>query len=161
MKERFLFCAALLVCGLAYAQSADFVTNLLQTPKATFGQVCYLTAVYRGLIDENASAEDAVNVLKSRAEVSEKTESESVADYADASRLFSKIWNVKGHLLFTLTKGSKRYAFKKFQKDGVVPAHADPQAFPSGVDILNIFTAGNEKYAASSANDDDSGAVKK
>lgn len=161
MKERFLFFGVLFLCGLAYAQSADFVTELLQTEKATFGQICYFTAVHRGLVDESASIEEALIVLKNREEVSENVAAEVAADYADAAYLFSKIWNVKGHLLFKLTKGHRRYAFKKFQKDRIVPVHTDPQAFPSGVDILNLFTAGNAKYTVSNDNDSVSGATKK
>ncbi|MGP1459539.1 MAG: hypothetical protein ACTTKL_09545 [Treponema sp.] len=148
MKERFLCFAVLFLTGLIHAQSADFVTELLQSERATYGQVCYLTAVYREIIDENSSVEDAVNALKSRGDVSKAADAEDPADFGEAARLFAKIWNVKGHLLFTISKGSRRYAFKKFKKDGVVPTHADPHAVPSGVDILNIFTAGNEIYAA-------------
>lgn len=161
MKERFLFFAMLFLCGLAYTQSADFVTELLQTEKATFGQICYFTVVHRGLVDETASIEEALIALKNREEVSANTAADAAANYEDAAYLFSKIWNVKGHLLFTLTKGSRRYAFKKFQKDRIVPLHADPQESLSGVDILNIFTAGNAKYTVSNDNDSVSGATKK
>jgi len=131
MKKVFSIFLLLILGGMIFAQSADFVTELLKTEKATYGQVCYLTAVYRDLIDEKASPEDAVNALAKINELPKNAVS------------------------------NMRYAFKKFKKDKIVPANADPQMIPSGIDILNIFTAANAKYSQQDEIDGVSGATRK
>ena len=36
----------LLAGGFAFAQSADVVTDILETDEVTYGQVCYLSAIH-------------------------------------------------------------------------------------------------------------------
>ena len=161
MKKVFSIFLLLILGGMIFAQSADFVTELLKMEKATYGQVCYLTAVYRDLIDEKASPEDAVNALAKINELPKNAVSNMHINYENSAALFARIWEVKGHLLFKITNGNKRYAFKKFKKDKIVPANADPQMIPSGIDILNIFTAANAKYSQQDEIDGVSGATRK
>ena len=63
MKKKLsvLFC---LFIGLSlYAQSADVITEMLESKEATFGQVSYLAAVQKNFVDENASYDAAVQAL--------------------------------------------------------------------------------------------------
>ena len=53
----------LFAAGVAFAQSADVVTDILESDEATYGQVCYLSAIHQGLISEEASYEDAVSTI--------------------------------------------------------------------------------------------------
>ena len=63
MKKMFVLPAVFVLCVTAYAQRADFVTRLITADKATYGEVCYLSAVYQGFVGENASYEDALRSL--------------------------------------------------------------------------------------------------
>ena len=55
----------------AFAQSADVVTDILGAEEATYGQVCYLSAIHQGLISEDASYEEAVEALLNRGQIPE------------------------------------------------------------------------------------------
>ena len=44
MKRIFTILLVLFVGGVVFAQSADVVTDILQSDEATYGQVCYLSA---------------------------------------------------------------------------------------------------------------------
>ena len=63
MKRIFSLLLVLFIGGFAFAQSADVVTEILGAEEATYGQVCYLSAIHQGLISDDASYEDAVNAL--------------------------------------------------------------------------------------------------
>ena len=44
----------LFIGGFAFAQSAEVVTDILNSDEVTYGQVCYLSAVHQGLISDDA-----------------------------------------------------------------------------------------------------------
>ena len=56
------------------------------------------------------------------------------------------MFNIKGGLMFRLTKGSPRYAFKQMKSDGVISQNYDPSLILSGREALNIYTSCNMLY---------------
>lgn len=146
MKKFIISMLAMFFAASVYSQTADFVTEILETPEARYGQVCYLTAVYLNLVPETASEADAANALFAKNIVNNNVKIESPVNYAQAAGILSKIWKIKGSLMFTVTKGSPRYAFKQLRNDKVIPSKKDPSDIPSGTDLLNMFTAGNIAY---------------
>ena len=66
MKKIVSLLFALFLVLSAYAQSADVITDILETEEITFGQVCYLTAVQMNIVEDSASYEDAVTALYER-----------------------------------------------------------------------------------------------
>ena len=46
MKKSFILPVVLVLSMTAYAQRADFVSELIAADKASYGAVCYLSAVY-------------------------------------------------------------------------------------------------------------------
>ena len=60
MKKIVTLVLALFLCLSVYAQSADVITDILESEEITFGQVCYLTAVQMNIIEDSTSYEDAV-----------------------------------------------------------------------------------------------------
>lgn len=129
-----------------HSQSADFVTELIGTEKATYGQVSYLAAVHQGFVDEGASYEKAFAELQQRKQVKAKASSGDVITYKELARTISKLWKIKGGLMFRATKGSARYAFQQFKIDGIVPKDANPTKKVSGADVLNVFSKCEYKY---------------
>ncbi|MBR7063725.1 MAG: hypothetical protein IKI31_01005 [Treponema sp.] len=137
------FISLLAFCCLAFAvhsQSANFVTELLGTQKATYGQVSYLSAVYQGLVKENASQETALAELKKQKQIKDKVNVSDAVSYKELAGVFAKMWNIKGGLLFRASKRSPRYAFQQFKIDGIVPRDANPSKKVSGTDVLNVFS---------------------
>ena len=139
----------LFVGGLAFAQSADVVTDILNSDEVTYGQVCYLSAIHQGLISEDADYDDAVNALLSRGQLPEDVGSYDSVFMANLAFIYAQIWpDIKGGLMFRITKGSPHYAFKQFKTDGVISETADPNSIVSGAEALNILTACMMEYGA-------------
>lgn len=137
----------LLAGGLAFSQSADVITDLLESDKVSFGQVSYLAAVQMNLLDENDSYENAVKVLVDNDIIPDLEEADTPIPLVDIAYIYSKLWDVKGGLMYRLTKGSPRYAFRQFQSDGIISSDADPAWFVSGAKALSIFTSCVNKYS--------------
>ena len=131
----------------AFAQSADVITDILGSDEATYGQVCYLSAIHQGIISEDATYEDAVDALLARGQIPEDVGAYDTVFMANLAFIYIQIWpETKGGLMFTLTNGSPRYAFKKLKSDGVIPDSADPNGVVSGRDALNILTSCMMEY---------------
>lgn len=147
MKKTFLLIIILLAGGVVFSQSADVITDLLESDEATFGQVSYLAAVQMNLIDENESYENAVKALVANNIIPDDEESDTPIPLVDIAYIYSKLWDVKGGLMYRITKGSPRYAFRQFQSDGVISSDADPAWHVSGAKALSIFTSCVNKYS--------------
>ena len=113
----------------------------------TFGQISYLTAVQMKIVDDSASYEDAVVALYENGYIPIIEEYDAPVPAVDLAYLYSKLWNIKGGLLYRITKGAPRYAFRQFQADGIVSADMDPSTYISGEKALSIYTACINKYS--------------
>ena len=147
MKRIFSFLLVLFIGSVIFAQSADVVTEILEAEEATYGQVCYLSAIHQGLISEDASYEEAVDVLLSRGQIPEYVSAYDSVFMANLAFIYIQIWpNVHGGFMFRLTNGSPRYAFKKLKSDGLIPDNTDPNQVVSGREALNILTSCMMEY---------------
>ncbi len=133
--------------GLVFAQSAQEITNILNTDEVTYGQVCYLSAIHQNLITEDQGYEEAIKVLYESGQLPELVAGHQEVYMQNLAFIYLQMWpDVKGGLLYKLTKGSPRYAFKQLKTDGVFPEGADPNSFVSGRDALSFLTACMIKY---------------
>ena len=146
MKKFLSVLFTLSIFGFAFAQSADIVTDLLDSDKATVGQVSYLCAVQQHLIDESGSYEDAVSALVSNNQLDDNVSSSDFVTLSKVACLFAKNWSVQGGIMFTLTNGSPRYAFKQFVADGVISATAESSATLTGGELLSLYTSCLSRY---------------
>ena len=129
-----------------FAQSADFVSELIASKRATFGHACYIFSVYQNIIDENESQPTAVNALFEQGLLPQKADENVPISYEQLARLFCTMWNVEGGLLYRASKKSPRYALRQLKRDGVIDKNIDPNSIPTGRELLNIFTLGEIKY---------------
>lgn len=142
MRKILSILIVLFIGGAAFAQSADVVTDILNSEEVTYGQVCYLSAVRQGLIQETDSYEAAVEILFNKGQIPEAEDVNAPVYMANLAFIYMQIWpDVKGGLMYRLTKGSPRYAFKQLKTDGVIDAKADPAFTVSGRDALNILSS--------------------
>lgn len=141
MKKIITLFLALFLLGAAYSQSADVVTEMLNSPEVTYGQVCYLSAVHQGLVSENATYDESIKVLYEKGQIPQDVDKTSPVVMANLSFIYAQMWNVQGGLMYRLTKGSPRYAFKQLKADGVISSSADPSTVASGADALSIYTS--------------------
>ncbi len=154
MKKIILVLISLYVSCTLFAQSADFITELISSEKVTFGQFCYFSAIYQNLVSEDASETDAVNAFFELGYLPAGVDENTFITYEQASRIFVGFWNIKGGLFYRLSGKSGRYAFKQFKADGIIPAKIDPGMIPGGTDILNIYTMGDIRYASAAKKGD-------
>ena len=147
MKKIMVLVFTFLLAASIYAQSADVITDILDTKEVTFGQICYLTAVQLDYTDENSSYENAVIVMQEKGLVKAGKNAESAIPAIEVAYLFSKLWTIKGGLMYRITKGSPRYVFKQFQRDGIIKSTIDPSELISGSDALSIYTACVSTYS--------------
>lgn len=150
MKKALSFIIAIFIAGAVYAQSADVITSMLETEEVNYGQLCYLSAVHQNLIEDNASFEDAVKVLYEKGQLPSEVNPYDTVYMVNLSYIYMQMWpEAKGGLMYRLTKGSPRYAFKQLRADGCLPLRADPKAVVSGVTALDILSACMVAYGGS------------
>ena len=108
------------------------------------------------LSPEDASYEAAVDALLARGQIPENVGAYDSVFMANLAFIYVQIWpNIKGGLMFSLTNGSPRYAFKKLKSDGVISETTDPNEIVSGAQALNILTACMMEYGAEECMDMD------
>ena len=147
MKRIISIIFALFLAISAYAQSADVITDILETEEVTFGQVSYLTAVQMKVVDDSASYEDAVTALYEHGYIPVLEDYDVPVPAVDLAYLYSKLWEIKGGLMYRITKGAPRYAFRQFQSDGIIGTDMDPSNYVSGEKALSIYTSCINKYS--------------
>lgn len=147
MKKLLSLMIGLLLSLSLYAQSADVITEILEAEQATFGQVSYLAAVQQDLVDETASYEDAVQVLFDNGIIPNLEDYDAPIPLVDIAYIYSRLWSINGGLMYRLTKGSPRYAFKQFQADGILTQKQEPSDYVSGAKALSIYTSCVNKYS--------------
>ena len=146
MKKIVSILFAFLIFFSVNAQSADVITEILESEEATFGQICYLSAVQMGLVEEDASYDEAIQVLYDNKYIPEIADADSVIPAVNLAFIYSQLWPIKGGLMFRLTKRSPRYAFKQLQYDGIIDSETDPSAHVTGAKALSLYTSCNKKY---------------
>ena len=147
MKRIVLILAGFFLSFAVFAQSADVITEVLESEKATFGQVSYLAAVQKNLINENDSYEKAVKVLFDNGIIPNLEDYRAPIPLVDIAYIYSSLWQIKGGLMYRLTKGAPRYAFRQFQADGILNQNQEPSDFVSGAKALSIYTSCVNKYS--------------
>ncbi len=143
MKKFIILIASLFIGFTLYAQSADAVTDILESPEITLGQACYLSAVSQGFVSENASYEEAADAITNQGQGKYQNLASEPAKLSELASIYANLFNLKGGLLYRLTKGSPRYAFKLLKTEGIIPQNYDPSRKISGAEALNIFTKCN------------------
>lgn len=146
MKKIILCFIAFFTSVFAFSQSADKITQILESSEATYGQLYYVCASDKGLVKDDATYEDAAAAWLEYCKLSSNVNLNSPVKYSEVAHCFSKLWKINGGFFFTVTKANPRYAFKQLRADGVISKKADPDERPSGADLLNVWTLGDAKY---------------
>lgn len=139
MKKLATVAALILLAGAAAgAQSADSISQLLQTDETTYGQAAYLAAVYNESIAEDATEADAFAAMVDAGYIASSRSADSAISLKELSRLYAGVTGVRGGLFYTLTH-APRYAYRELKAKGVVPQNADPSQKVSGRDTLAVL----------------------
>lgn len=125
----------------ATAQSAKKITQIDNSPEATFGQLSYLIGTDSAIVSDDMSEQQSFEILQKRDyfDSFKSADSDAPVTFAQMALVCSKNWKISESLLYKLT-GSSRYAFKQLQALEIIPASAYPNAHPTGHQLLNIIT---------------------
>jgi hypothetical protein len=149
MKKSLLFCMLTLLFGavMLHAQSAERITTMLNTEKATYGQVAYIAAVYQDLVPESADEAQAVKALAKAGIITSSAQPADVIRLGTASFICAQATGMKGGLWYTIHPCA-RYAFRQLKADNIIPAAADPAMIITGRDVLGIFNGCLKNYTS-------------
>lgn len=133
----------------ATAQSADKITDMLNTKQATYGQVAYVAAVYQGLVPETADEAESVKALAAKKIIAQSVSETDTIKLGAASFIFAKATGMRGGLFYTIHPCA-RYAIRQLKADNILPATADSSMKITGADALNIFNGCLKNYTTDS-----------
>ena len=146
-RSIFLLAFLVLAAGIAGAQSASRVTEILEEKQVTIGELAYMAGSELNLIKEGASYDASLQAAVDTGILKTGHNASDPATYAELAFICSKTWKVEKSLFFKLTN-SPRYAFKQLQSLGVISSNADPSQIISGRTALNVISACIEKFGA-------------
>lgn len=146
MKKIYTFVFALFMIFCVHAQSSQVITDILNSPQVSLGQVCYLSAVQQGLVKEDASYTECINVLYKNGQIPVPSFEASHVPLANITYIFAQMWDIKGGIFYRVFHGAPRYAYKQMKADGILPENSDPGKIISGMEVLNIYTSCAIKY---------------
>ena len=127
-----------LVSATAFSQSADIITQLLETNETTYGQAAYLAAVYKESVSETATEQDALQAMVDAGYIDASKSADSVIPLKDLAKLCARVTGIRGGLFYSLTH-APRYAYRELKAKGIVPQSSDPSQKVSGRDALAVL----------------------
>ncbi len=121
-----------------FAQQADAVSTILDTPLMTRAQAAYIAATWLDTGNESLSFEQAYTVLVQAGFWQDSAEPQSPVTLAELSGLCMKTWNIPGGLLYRIAKAN-RYAYRELKALNIIATTDDPGMTVSGFKGLNIM----------------------
>lgn len=133
-----------LLCMLgvsSWAQSADRLTDTLNSETVTYGQISYLAASYLGLVSDDASNEEAIESLIDNKIVKAKHmgKEDAAIPLANLCNICCGAWYVIDSINYCLFK-NPYYAWKEMKAFNYIPATYTREKLLSGYEALNIIT---------------------
>ena len=147
MKKLIGIFIGLLLAANVFCQSNEKISVILNSSEITYGQACYLSAVYQNLIDDTATEEQAISALYNDGQLPDVFYENDAIPLVNLSFIFTKMMNVRGGIMYRITKGSPRYAFKQLKADGILKNNDDPSRIMTGTEALSLFTSCYMKYS--------------
>lgn len=150
VKNSLAFLICTLAATFAFAQSANFVTKIIDTQKITYGQAAYFICCDYGYIDETDDESSAVSALEENfPNMINKLKIQQVDKVLSAkefSFMCCQAWDIKSSLMYMIFQ-NQRYAFKQMKAKGYFAANTDPSSTVDGRKVLYIVSdfAGDKK----------------
>lgn len=139
MKKLIFLCICVGFSFSAFSQSADVITELLQTKELTNEQTAYILATWQDDANSEKTYTQAFTLLQEEKFFSSSKEASSPITLAELSIVCMRIFDMKGGLLYTLFP-SERYAFRELKFLNILPQTANPSFNVSGKEAFNILS---------------------
>lgn len=134
-----------LLCTTTFAQSADSVTDVIETEEITYGQAAYYSTVVLEICKDTVPYNESLGILKEKGAIRIGINDYEKIPMKDLCKILYFTWDIKGSLMLSTTK-NPRYILKQLKADGIVPGNMDPGYVPTGHEFLNILTGCLEQY---------------
>lgn len=142
MVRRFFLLGLTLIAGSAvvFAQSNEFIDQVLAKKQLDTGSAVYLALAASGLADSSISADQALADLGQRGWNVKLSSSEAPVTLGQYSYLLMRAFNIGGGLLYRAVPGP-RYAERELAYRGFITDKANPYRTLSGEEALRILGA--------------------
>lgn len=128
-----------------FSQTADSVTNVIETEEITYGQAAYYSTVVLGICKDTVPYNESLGILKEKGAIKIGINEYEKIPMKDLCKILYFTWDIKGSLMLSATK-SPRYILKQLKSDGIVPDNMYSDYVPTGHEFLNIITGCLDQY---------------
>lgn len=142
--KKFLPALALLMAAAAVsAQSAQKISQIVESPELSYGQAAYIALSYSDAetMDESADDAQAFEAAFQRKWIKNGAVVQAAIRLDELSALYLSAVGIKGGVLCGLIKNSPRYSFRELKALGLLDQYADPAMKIDGQNALNLFNA--------------------
>lgn len=149
-RKLFIFVIFLFISSFCFAQSFDFIEDVVNTKEVTFLQVATLVCQDLNLVQDSVENTEIVKSLiicfPKLEKISQKYQAnlEAPIQVKDFSQIICTCYDVKTSLMYIIF-ASPRYAFRQLITSGYFPMTMQPSAKVSGVKALSIIADFSEK----------------
>ena len=153
MRQGLLVGLLCLLGVCSWGQSADRITQILDSQNVTYGQISYLAASYLGLVSDTASDEEAVEALTGNGIVKAKHmgRPEAAVPLDGFCNICCGAWYVIDSINYNIFK-NPYYAWKELKALKYIPTGYDRKKTLTGYEALNIVTRCIEHHEEDSQN---------
>ena len=136
-RLRALVIGALFADTVGWSQSNEILDSLIAQDRATLGPAAYLALTAAGLVDVDASVEDAVSDLRSRPWGFAEATAEDPVTLGSLGYLVMRAFELKGGVLYSIF-GGRRYAARELVYRGWVPGSSAAGRPLSGREVTHV-----------------------
>lgn len=128
----------------AAAQSSQKISEILENEEISKGEAAYFACVYKNLAGENATEDEAFDVLSQKNLFKSGEKSDDKISLSKACYLISETAGMKGGVFYSISH-SARYSLREFKALGIVPQNADPSQKVSGSEFIALLNGFDKK----------------
>ena len=140
MKKFFPALALLMAAAAVSAQSAQKISQIVESPELSYGQAAYIALSYSDAetMDESADETEAFEAAVQKKWIKNGAVVQAAIRLDELSALYVSAVGIKG---CGLIKNSPRYSFRELKALGLIDQYADPAMKIDGQNALNLFNA--------------------
>jgi hypothetical protein len=122
------------------AQSNQVLDRLLEQPRATFGAAAYLVLTASGQLEQDATEQQALELLRERGWKIVPRPAEDPIRLGEFCFLIMKAFDLQGGLMYRLRPGP-RYAVREIGYLGLIHGKVHSDRYPSGQEVVQILSS--------------------
>ncbi len=138
MKKLILSVIATFFLMNAFAQSSQKISEILEKEEISKGQASYFACVYKNLVEESATEDDAFTILQEKNLFKLDEKSDEKISLSKACFLVSETSQMKGGIFYSIFHSS-RYSLREFKALGIIPQNANPNQTVTGSEFIAIL----------------------